>query len=246
VNIYLGDAVASKLVIEFVSSTHETPFQYKADPVAAPFASEPEIVTHFVDVPVVDKYCPVVPVAPDTSRKAKFTYASPFNIIAPLTVVVASVDVPSTANVVATFALFILVVASVVVPVDAKNPVVVAFEVVLFSTFNDSTFITEAQRFDNIFRKPTLEDAAVVVAKDDVPDTPKVLDILTLSIVVVARVVVAAERFCRFVVPVAVMLFATKLPVVVALVPVALPKIRFVNMPVTAFRSVAKKFVEVA
>ena len=55
--------VVEMSVLKEVFSVHADPFQMSADPVATPFASAPDIVTHFVLVPVLDRYCPTVPVA---------------------------------------------------------------------------------------------------------------------------------------------------------------------------------------
>jgi hypothetical protein len=89
-------------------------------------------------------------------------------IAAPFIVVVAIVDVPRTAKRLVTVALFIfafvmLVVAKVVVPVDTRKPVVVAFVVVELNAFSESTFMTEAQRFERTFKKFILEVAIVDV-----------------------------------------------------------------------------------
>jgi hypothetical protein len=41
--------------MKFVFSTQAIPFQYRAEPVARPFARLPAIVSHFVVDPVVDR-----------------------------------------------------------------------------------------------------------------------------------------------------------------------------------------------
>ena len=63
----LAAVVVERSELNAVFSTQADPFQYSAEPVARPLATEPVIDTHLVLVPVVERYCPRVPVAPVAS-----------------------------------------------------------------------------------------------------------------------------------------------------------------------------------
>ena len=66
-NPNLAAVVVDRSELKAVFSTQADPFQYSAEPVARPLATEPVIDIQRVDVPVVERYCPRVPVAPVAS-----------------------------------------------------------------------------------------------------------------------------------------------------------------------------------
>jgi hypothetical protein len=207
----------------FVFPTHDDPFQYSVELVAEPLLMVPDTVVQNVDVPLVARTCPNVPVAPFESRSS------------PVSCSLAIVDDARVARLVTVKSVVVAVVAIKLVIVEVPMVALVAVKLVKNALSAESNV---AKNEVDVAPPETVKSVTVVVASVDVPRTRRVPDAIALPFASTAklRLDVHADPFQYSVDPVAEPL-ATVPDTVVQNVDVPLVARTCPNVPVAPFES---------